>query len=82
VLSGAKVVIDHTTGLMWQQDGSKDYMTREDADQYIGSLNRQGFTPSSLPSETIRRCSSRRPGFLRMTGFRAAIRTAEVRNVY
>jgi len=38
-----KVVIDHATGLMWQQSGSQESMTFEKAEVYITDLNRNGF---------------------------------------
>jgi len=41
------VVIDHATGLIWQKSGSDNYMTYEDAQQYIENLNRQKFADYS-----------------------------------
>ncbi|GAX60688.1 arylsulfatase A and related enzymes [Candidatus Scalindua japonica] len=38
-----KVVIDHTTGLMWHQSGSYDYMKRKEIKKWIRSLNRSGY---------------------------------------
>ena len=40
---GKKLVIDHTTGLTWQQSGSTNYITYTDAEAYIRDLNRQRF---------------------------------------
>jgi hypothetical protein len=39
---GEKLVIDHATGLTWQQSGSKDSMTYADAENYIRELNKKG----------------------------------------
>jgi hypothetical protein len=39
-----KVIVDHTTGLMWQQSGSPKEMNYADADRYIGKLNARYFT--------------------------------------
>ena len=41
--TGANVVIDHTTGLMWQQSGSPKPLTYSDAENYIRELNQQKF---------------------------------------
>ncbi|MBN2355675.1 DUF1566 domain-containing protein, partial [candidate division KSB1 bacterium] len=38
-----KVVIDHATGLMWQQGGSDEWMVYEDAKKWIAGLNREGY---------------------------------------
>ena len=38
-----KVVIDHTTGSMWQQSGSTNYMKYADVEKYIRDLNNQRF---------------------------------------
>jgi len=38
-----KLVIDHATGLMWQQSGSANHMTYVDAEKYIRDLNNQRF---------------------------------------
>ncbi len=38
-----KVIVDKTTGLMWQQSGSENYMVYSDAQEYIKELNRQEF---------------------------------------
>lgn len=40
---GQKLVIDHTTGLTWQQSGSSVSMTYAEAEQYVGDLNTQNF---------------------------------------
>ena len=37
------VVIDRATGLMWQQSGTKDKVTYEDAKAYVAALNRNQF---------------------------------------
>ena len=42
-IAGDKVVIDHATGLMWQQSGSSDGLSIESAKAYAGELNREGF---------------------------------------
>ncbi|MGH7496583.1 MAG: DUF1566 domain-containing protein [bacterium] len=42
-IEGNKVVIDHATGLMWQQAGSPDLLTYADAGQYIRNLNEDRF---------------------------------------
>lgn len=38
-----KLVMDHATGLMWQQSGSASYRTYADAEKYIRDLNNQRF---------------------------------------
>ncbi|MCP4289089.1 MAG: DUF1566 domain-containing protein, partial [Gammaproteobacteria bacterium] len=38
-----EVVVDHATGLMWQQSGSDDELTYEDAQKYIEKLNQERF---------------------------------------
>ena len=38
-----EVVVDHVTGLMWQQSGSKNSMPYQDAPKYIEELNRKRF---------------------------------------
>ena len=43
IIDGVKVVIDHATGLMWQQSGSSDGLSIETAEAYAGELNREGF---------------------------------------
>jgi len=40
---GAPVVIDHATGLMWQQIGSPNYLDLYGAEEYITRLNADGF---------------------------------------
>lgn len=53
ILNGKKVVIDHTTKLMWQQSGSLSYMYYKDAFKYIDRLNREkfaGFDDWRLPT--------------------------------
>lgn len=40
---GEKLVIDHATGLTWQQSGTPDYITDADAKNYIHELNKKGF---------------------------------------
>jgi hypothetical protein len=40
---GAKVVIDHPTGLTWQQSGSSNFLTYAGAEKYIHDLNSQCF---------------------------------------
>jgi len=54
-LNGDKVVLDKTTGLMWQQSGSPNSMTYPDAEKYIRELNKAnkpfaGFTDWRLPT--------------------------------
>ncbi len=38
-----KIVIDHATGLMWQQSGSSDYMNYVTAEKHIRKLNKKHF---------------------------------------
>ncbi len=48
-----KVVVDHTTNLIWQQSGSKETMSSEDANEYISALNKDkygGFSDWRLPT--------------------------------
>lgn len=40
---GGDVVIDHASGLMWQQSGSKGYMTYKEAEKYIQGINTEKF---------------------------------------
>ncbi len=40
---GEKLVIDHATGLMWQQSGSPEYMNYSNAENYIRDLNKNSF---------------------------------------
>lgn len=52
-LDGDQVVIDQTTGLMWQQSGSSQQMTWNQAREYIQQLNQQefaGFSNWRLPT--------------------------------
>jgi len=42
-LNGAKLVIDHDTGLIWQQGGSDSFMTFAAAQEYVQKLNREKF---------------------------------------
>ena len=52
-LNGDKVVIDHASGLMWQQGGSPDYMPWSEAQAYVDELNRNrfaGFSDWRLPT--------------------------------
>jgi len=42
-INGDKVVIDHTTSLMWQQAGSEEYINYEKSEEYINQLNRDKF---------------------------------------
>ena len=46
-INGDKVVIDHATGLIWQQSGSSDGLNEEIAQTYAGELNREGFAGHS-----------------------------------
>jgi hypothetical protein len=48
-----KVVIDHATGLMWQQSGSAKWMLRKDVKGYLDDLNRNhycGYSDWRLPT--------------------------------
>ncbi len=42
-IKGDKVVIDHTTGLMWHQSGSYKNMSWKRAKKWVGELNKQGY---------------------------------------
>ncbi len=42
-LHGGKVIMDHATGLMWQQSGSKQDISFSGAQKYISRLNRGFF---------------------------------------
>ncbi len=42
-IKGGDVVIDHATGLMWLQSGSKDYMQWIAANGWIRNLNARGY---------------------------------------
>ncbi len=46
-IEGDKVISDLTTGLMWQQSGSKDYMSYDEANIYIAQLNNSQFAGHS-----------------------------------
>ncbi len=51
--NGAVSILDHATGLTWQQSGSKDYMKFKSAQDYIDSLNAEkfgGFNDWRLPT--------------------------------
>ena len=43
IIDDDKVVIDHATGLMWQQSGSYDYMKRKEVKKWLRGLNRKGY---------------------------------------
>jgi len=43
VINGDKVVIDHATGLMWHQSGSRNYMSWYNAKVWIRNLNISGY---------------------------------------
>jgi len=47
VMKGGKVVFDKTTGLTWQQSGSKVTPTYNEAKRYIRDLNKQRFAGHS-----------------------------------
>jgi len=52
-LNGNKVILDKTTGLMWQQSGSPNFMIYSDAEKDIRELNNKpfaGFTNWRLPT--------------------------------
>jgi len=42
-IKGGDVVIDHATGLMWLQSGSKEYMQWFAANAWVRNLNSQGY---------------------------------------
>ena len=42
-IEGDEVVIDHATGLMWHQSGSRDYMMWNNARIWIRNLNKRGY---------------------------------------
>jgi hypothetical protein len=53
IINRDKVVIDHTTGLMWHQSGSSDGMVSEKAEQWIRDLNNSeyaGYKDWRLPT--------------------------------
>ena len=37
------LVLDHASGLIWQQSGSEDWLRYEDAEGYVAQLNREKF---------------------------------------
>ena len=41
--ANGKVVYDEASGLLWQQNGSSDYITYAQAEKYIQKLNREKF---------------------------------------
>ena len=41
--TGNGVVIDHSTGLMWEKSGSDDWLEYDEAENYIRKLNRNQF---------------------------------------
>ena len=43
IIGDEKVVVDHATGLMWQQSGSYDYMKRKEVKKWLRGLNRKGY---------------------------------------
>jgi len=43
IIDDEKVVVDHATGLMWQQSGSYDYMKRKEVKKWLRGLNRKGY---------------------------------------
>jgi hypothetical protein len=43
VIKGDKVVIEHTTGLMWHQSGSKSHTKWENAKKWVQDLNGKGY---------------------------------------
>lgn len=75
-LHGDKVVLDHATGLMWQQSGSPHTMTWEKAKDYVHQLNRKryaGFSDWRLP--TIEELAS----LLEPTAKTEAVRSQSIR---
>ncbi len=42
-ISGDSVVVDNTTGLMWHQSGSDNYMSWNDAKGWVRNLNSRGY---------------------------------------
>lgn len=42
-IKGEKVVVDHASGLMWQQSGSTEDITIDDARKYVDDLNKKSF---------------------------------------
>lgn len=52
-LSDAKVIVDKSTGLMWQQSGAASTMTFDQAKEYVARLNAEpfgGFSDWRLPT--------------------------------
>ncbi|MCG3156770.1 MAG: hypothetical protein DKINENOH_03394 [bacterium] len=52
-INGDKVVLDHVTGLMWQQGGSSEYLPFASAEKYLREVNQRGmagFTDWRLPT--------------------------------
>lgn len=50
---GEKIVLDHATGLMWQESGSTKYMNYAEAQKYLQTLrakNLAGFNDWRLPT--------------------------------
>lgn len=48
-----QIVLDRTTGLIWQQSGSPNYMNYADAEEYVRDLNAKhfaGFSDWRLPT--------------------------------
>ena len=41
--NGDRTVLDHATGLMWQQSGSKEWLTYDDGKKYVEGLNMDRF---------------------------------------
>ncbi len=53
IVNGNVVIVDHSTGLMWQQSGSRDYMKWDKAEGWVDELNSQsyaGYTDWRLPT--------------------------------
>ena len=42
-IGGDKFVVDNTTGLMWYQSGSDDYMRYKNAKKWLKKLNKRGY---------------------------------------
>ncbi|MBC6950141.1 DUF1566 domain-containing protein [candidate division KSB1 bacterium] len=43
VITGDSLVLDHETGLIWQQSGSLNYITYAAAEQFVRDVNNRGF---------------------------------------
>ena len=43
MINSDMVVIDHTTGLMWHQSGSEEYLTWKVAKKWVAELNINGY---------------------------------------